>query len=152
MKRRVRSLFVVLILLAIVAFGLSPYRLGTVKEYRALVYLKYWGVIQPKTVNPETLAQNLSSSDLRVQTEAAQSIGLLPRDPHTVTALRQFIDRPSVEAAAKDVAIWSLGELHVEDALPQLRTRVGRADCDQGNLERAIAKIEGRVRRSIWPE
>jgi hypothetical protein len=150
-KTALRTL-AILVALGVAAFAFSPYRLGTLKDYRFMVYLKYWHIIPPDVVNPELLARNLASDDARVQSDAAQSIGLLPPHAVTRTALRQFIDRPGVEASAKDVAIWSLGELRDADALPQLRTRLGRADVEQENLRRAIDKIEGRRGHTFWPE
>jgi len=117
-----------------------------------MVYLKYWRVIKPQVKNPSTLSGALASKDTRVQTDAAQSIGLLDPDPVTILALRGFIDRPDVKPSAKDVAIWALGEHRVREALPQLHTRAGNRVYDQENLMRALEKIEGRIGRSIWPE
>jgi hypothetical protein len=150
--RKLKTSIIVLLLLAVAAFAFSPYKLGALTDYRAMVYLKYWGVIEPTQVNPTTLAGDLLSKDVRVQTEAAQAIGFLEPDRITMAALRQFIDRPDVVPSVKDVAIWSLGELRVKEALPQLNTRIGNAAYDQENLRKAIDKIEGKIEKSLLPE
>ncbi len=149
---RLRTIIPTLALLALAGFALSPYDLGTFRDYRIMVYLKYWRVIEPPVVNPILLVERLESDDTSLQMDAAHSAGFLDADPRVVRGLLGFIDRPDVEPAAKDVAIWSLGELRVVEARRSLELRRGDPAVNQENLERALGKIDGRIVRTILPE
>lgn len=149
---RLRIIIPTLLFLALAAFAFSPYELGTFRDYRIMVYLKYWHVIDPPVVNPLLLEERLSSDEERLQLDAAHSAGFLDADPRIVKALLGFIDRPDVRPAAKDVAIWSLGELRVIEARHSLELRTGDDAYNQENLSRALAKIEGRTIRTFFPE
>ncbi len=151
-RSRAFSIFILVGFVALVAFAFSPYELGTLRDYRIIVYFKYWRWIDPSVVNPEALVSRLRSKDTRLQIDAAQSIGFLEEDPKTVKALMEFLGRPDVEESAKDVAVWSLGELRIENAMRSLLTLRGDERYNQKNLQRAIDKIEGRIEKSIWPE
>ncbi|MDH7514653.1 MAG: HEAT repeat domain-containing protein [Bacteroidota bacterium] len=141
-----------LVLLGVAAVAFSPYRIGPFRDFRIIVYLKYWGVMRPSVVSGDVLIDRLASNDPRLQTDAAFSIGVLPKDPRTVRALIGFLDRPDVASDVKDVAVWSLGELRAREALPNLRSRIGNERYDQENLLRAVRKIEGRIPRGVLPE
>jgi HEAT repeat protein len=134
------------------AYLFSPRNLGPVPEYRIVAWLKYWQVLPPRVQLPDVLASDLGSDEERVHTEAAQAVGLLEPHPTTLKALLRFIDRPEVSPAAKDIAIWSLGELRATEALRQLRSRIDNEDYDQENLLRAIEKIETQEERSFFPD
>lgn len=151
-NRSLRRWLMILAALGLTAFLFSPRNLGPLPEYRIVAWLKYWGVMPPRVRLADVLADDLHAKQERVYLEAAQSVGLLPADPRSTTALLQFIDRPDVSAGAKDVAIWSLGELRVEDALPRLRSRLDNPELDQENLQRAITKIEQQTPKGWFPD
>lgn len=149
---RYRFWLLLAVFMGLGAYLFSPRNLGPVPEYRIVAWLKYWHVLPPRVQIPDVLASDLGSDEERVYSEAAQAVGLLEPHPTTLKALRRFIDRPDVAPAAKDIAIWSLGELRASDALRQLRARIDNDDYDQDNLLRAIEKIETQGERSIFPD
>ncbi len=149
---RLRLWLLIALVMGVGAFLFSPLNLGPIPEYRIIAYLKYWRVLPPRVSLPNEIASDLGAKEERVYVEAAQAAGLLEPDPVILQALRRFIDRPDVDPSAKDIAIWSLGELRATDALQQLRTRLDDEGYDQDNLQRAIERIELQEERSFLPE
>lgn len=149
-----KSVLIVFLVLFFVlaALAFSPVRVGTIRDFRIFVTLKYWKILPVELKSAPAIIAALESTDPRVQVDAAQSVGFLTPDPETALALRRFLDRHDVEVSVKDVAIWSLGEIRNREALFQLRDRQSRPEYDQENLRLAIDKIEGRVERGWLPE
>jgi hypothetical protein len=140
-----------LLVVGVVAFYFSPYSLGSLHDFRGTVLLRYWKMIDPEVTNEDLIIDLLESKDSVDQARAAFSAGLLPPVAATSNQLRSLLERPGVRPGVKDVAIWSLGELRVPQALPQLKLRVGDESYDQENLRNAIGKIEGTVQSGVFP-
>jgi hypothetical protein len=140
-----------LLILAALAFAFSPYQLGTLRDFRGTVVLRYWHVIDPDIKSPSMINVLLKSRDTDDQTRAAFSAGLIPPNPSTLSLLQGMLDRSDVAHGTRDVVIWSLGELRHQPALGQLVFRVGDTLYNQENLQKAIEKIKGERDHDLLP-
>lgn len=153
MAKSSRGLQLLLISLFIIAvlFLLSPVQLGPVKDFRIMHILKEVGILQEHRTTDQLLT-SLKSEDIRVQVDAIMSMSRrIPPDPKLVKVLREFIDSKA-PFSLKNLAIYSLGELRVVEALPQLQTRIGDPNYDQTEIKDAIDKITGVKPKAWWKE
>ena len=144
-------IILLLLLLGALAFFFSPYRLGSFRDFRGVVLLRYWRVIEPEIRNPQILSSMLRSTFADDQTKAAFCIGLLPPHPLTSDVLHRFLDRRDVDPKTKDLAIWSIGVLQYKPALQNLRLRIDDPLYDQEILLTAIDRVEGRTEPGLFP-
>jgi len=128
---------------------LAPVRIGPIMDFRIMHILRETGALKDNRT-PEQLISALESPDIRVEVDAIMVMSRQANpDPRIIKVLRQFIDTKS-PYSLQNLAIYALGELHVKEALPQLKSRLRDNRYDQEGLKEAIDKINGVKERPFW--